>query len=220
MLKKTVFNFKLSCIYRLALLILSCGQHIDQSKALIVQHAVYPAPERSIADTNATGQIISPYQKELNNALADPAIDNYYKEICRQEKLSSWNDDKLLSITDSLFTSDPDKDLFYFIVFTKSMNGADGYYSEALGFAAYRFITQKTECFADYFNIAPKLSDLDMDNWVIYICGEIEISREGEELKAVKELEELLLESIKGARKEYQFVISKLMEKVKSTILP
>lgn len=163
------------------------------------------------------GITTSPYQIELNKALADSTIDNYYKEIYRQEKLIKADDNKMLSVTENLFTSDTDKDLFYFIVFTKSMNGSDGYYSEAIGLSAFEFVTEKTEQFADYFNIAPKLNNQDMDNWAQYVYGEIHISRENEEKKAVNELESLLLENIKGARKEFEVVIKRFIEKIKST---
>jgi len=162
-----------------------------------------------------SSKINSPFQIELNNALKMESIDEYYKSVYRQEKLISANDNKMLSITDSLFTTDKETDLFYFIVFTKSMNGSDGFYSEALGLSAFEFITKKTEWFADYFNIAPKLNDKDMDNWAGCIYGEIQISREGEELKAIKELETLTINNIKESRKEYRPVIEKLIEKIK-----
>ena len=99
------------------------------------------------------------------------------------------------------------------------MNGSDGFYSEAVGLSAFEFVTKKTEWFADYFNIAPKLNEKDMDNWAQYVYGEIQISRENEEKKAIKELESQLLDNIKGARKEYENVIKRFIEKVKSTNL-
>ena len=157
----------------------------------------------------------SPMQIELDNALKNESIDNYYKEVYQKEKLISADDNKMLSITDSLFTKNPETDLFYFIVFTKSMNGSDGFYSEALGLSAFDFVTNKTEWFADYFNIAPKLTDKDMDNWADYVYGEIQISREGEELEAIEELELVALNNIKEARKEYRPVIEKLIKKIK-----
>lgn len=162
-----------------------------------------------------TNKIVSPNQKELNKALADNTIDKYFKDIYYQEKLISANDNKMLSITDSLFTTDKETDLFYFIVFTKSMNGSDGFYSEALGLSAFEFITKKTEWFSDYFNIAPKLTEKDLDNWAYYIYGEIQISREGEELKAINEFENLTINNVKESRKEYRPVIEKLIEKIK-----
>lgn len=162
-----------------------------------------------------SSKINSPYQIELNNVLKIESIDKYYKEVYYQEKLISADDNLMLSITDSLFTTNQETDLFYFIVFTKSMNGSDGFYSEALGLSSFDFVSKKTEWFAAYFNIAPKLTDKDMDNWASCIYGEIQISRENEEEKAIIELENQLLDNIKEARKEYRPVIEKLIEKIK-----
>lgn len=164
------------------------------------------------SDTSASK---SSMQIELDNSLKNESIDNYFKEIYQKEKLISADDNKMLSITDSLFTKNPENDLFYFIVFTKSMNGSDGFYSEALGLSAFSFVTNKTEWFSDYFNTAPKLTDKDMNNWANYVYGEILISREGEELKAINELEIIVLENIIEARKDHRAVIEKFIGKIR-----
>lgn len=155
------------------------------------------------------------FQVELSLALKNQAIDNYYKEIYKKEQCISAADTIMLSITDSLFTADKETDLFYFIVFTKSMNGADGFYSEALGLSAFDFFYRKTAWFTEYFNIAEKLTEKDMDNWAYYIYSEIKISREGEESKAIKELETVVLENIKKSRKEYRTVLENFIDKIK-----
>lgn len=157
----------------------------------------------------------APLQIELDNILTNKSIDRYYKEVYIKEKLISADDNKIISITDSLFTSDPETGLFYFIVFTKSMNGSDGFYSEKVGLSAFKFITQKTEWFANYFNIVSNLTDKDMDNWARYIYSEIQIFRENEEEKAIKELQYKLFKNIKGTKKEYKLIIERLIEKIK-----
>ena len=220
--KKTTMTIKSKFILGLTILFLSCGQRTDKNETKLKEsiHVKDSIVETAKIDTTTkvqTDQTVSPNQQELNKALADPTIDKYYKEIYKQEKLITVDDNKMLSITEKLFTNDSDKDLFFFIVFTKSMNGSDGFYSEAVGLSAFEFVTKKTEWFADYFNIAPKLNEKDMDNWAQYVYGEIQISRENEEKKAIKELESQLLDNIKGARKEYENVIKRFIEKVKST---
>jgi len=195
-------------------MLLSSGQQASKNETLLTKSTLKVDTTTKVQ----TDETVSPNQQELNKALNDSTIDDYYKEIYRQEKIISADDNKMLSITENLFTKDSDKDLFFFIVFTKSMNGSDGFYSESVGLSAFEFLTKKTEWFADYFNNAPKLNDQDMDNWAKYIVGEIQISRENEEKKAVNELESLLLENIKGARKEYEVVIKQFIEKVKSTM--
>ena len=155
----------------------------------------------------------SPYRIELNKALNNPAIDNYYKEIYKQGKLIRADDGKMLSITDSLFTKNSEKDLFFFIVFTKSMNGSDGFYSEAVGFSALEFATKHTVKFADYFNVAPDLTGEDMDNWAYHIMGELQIS--DDELKTIETIERQMFENLKGTSKEYNVVVERLIEKLK-----
>jgi len=215
-------TIKSTFIFGLAFMLLSCGQQPSKNEILLTESTrdkgIIDSP-KIVTTTNVQKDgTVSPNQQELNKALADTTIDDYYKEIYRQGKLISADDNKMLSITEKLFTQDTDKDLFFFIVFTKSMNGSDGFYSEAVGLSAFKFVTKKTEWFADYFNIAPKLNDQDLDNWARYVYGEIQISRENEEKKAVKELENQLLKNIKGARKEYEVVIKQFIEKIKSTM--
>jgi hypothetical protein len=200
---------KTTLISGFTFLLLSCGQPTAKKE---IQSAIS-------TDTAKIGQpveTVSPHQQELNKALDDPAIDDYYKNIYKQGKIIAADDNKMLSITDSLFTSDRDKDLFYFVVFTKSLNGADGFYSESTGLASYNFITKKTEWFADYFNVVPQLTEHDMDNWAGNILGEILASRENQEVKAIRELEGQLFNNILRARKEYKVVIEEFMKSIKN----
>lgn len=212
---------KTTFIFGLTFLFFSCGQQAENKETRVTESklvidSISKKTKTETATKNQKEEAISPYQQELNKALADTTIDEYYKEIYRQEKLISADDNKMLSLTENLYTDNPDKDLFFFIVFTKSMNGSDGFYSEALGLSSFEFVTTKTESFAHYFNIAPKLTDQDMDNWAQYVYGEIQISRENQEEKAVKGLETQLLKNIEGDRKEYRVIIEQFIEKIKS----
>jgi hypothetical protein len=201
----------------LAVLVFSCGQPTIKNELGPVNSStatVGDSVKVSESVVEQSGDAVSPYQAELDKALNDPTIGDYYKDIYKQEKLISASDSSMLSITDSLFTANPDKDLFYFIVFTKSMNGSDGFYSESVGLSALAFVTKKTEQFADYFNIAPKLTDRDLDRWANAVVSEIRISEEGQELKAVNKLEALLLKNIDRKRKEYKVVIERFIKKI------
>ncbi|MEL1243936.1 hypothetical protein AAEO56_06645 [Flavobacterium sp. DGU11] len=136
---------------------------------------------------------VTPLEKELNNALNDPLIDDYYKETYTKGRLVIADDDKMLTITDSLFSRDTKKDFFYFMVFTKSMNGSDGFYSEALDYSSYRFVLNHTVAFSKYFAESPILNDKDMENWARYVMGEVFITHEvneydviNDEVKALK----------------------------------
>ena len=98
------------------------------------------------------------------------------------------------------------------------MNGADGFYAEAVAESAYKYVTTKTIEFADYFNIAPGLTDEDLTNWAEFVSGEIKITKEGNEENATKILENKLRENLAGSRKEYLVVIEQFIEKVNSTM--
>ncbi len=218
---KTKIIIKLTFIFGLPFLFNSCSQQTERNEDQVENSTPKKdtIEKPSKIDTNVKvlqEETISPNQQELNKALADPTIEDYYKEIYNQEKLIWTDENKMLSITEKLFTKESNKDLFFFIVFTKSMNGSDGFYSEAVGLSAYKFVTKKTEWFADYFNIAPKLNDQDMDNWAKYVYGEIQISKENGEKKAVDDLEKQLLANIKEARGEYEIVIKRFIKKIRN----
>jgi hypothetical protein len=154
---------------------------------------------------------------QIDSVLTDSAINPYFKEILKKGCLVNHPDDNvMLSITDSLFTLDAERQLFYFIVFTKSMYKSDGFYSEALGLSALRFVRENTDRFADYFNIIPLLSDKDFNNWIDVVWGEIMISEENQECKAIDDLEIQLNENIKGNRKGYKLIIDKFIDGLKN----
>ena len=151
----------------------------------------------------------------LNVALNDDKINSYYKDVYNAGKLIHQDDDNvILSITDSIFTNVNERRYFYFIVFTKSMNGSDGFYSEALGLRAKEFVENNTERFAHYFNASPLLTEKDFNNWAYYILGEIAITQEHNEPDGIIELEEKLIKNIKEQRKEYKPIIEDLITKV------
>jgi hypothetical protein len=220
---------KLGFLFLLGTILFSCGnQQANTSKVdyntsdsvKIIQFDSFYLEESEINSNewkefkNDSSTVISPFQLELDKALQKEFINDYYKEVYQKEKLVEEEGNLMLSITDSLFTTDPETDLFYFLVFTKSMNEADGFYSEALNIAALEFVIKKTEWFADYFNIAPGLTDKDMVNWASAIYSEIQISEE-DETEAILELEKQLLENIKESRKEYRAIIETLLAEIK-----
>lgn len=145
---------------------------------------------------------ISRLKSDLKESLKDSSIPQYYKNVYRQGKIITGNDQLMLSITERIFTAEPNQAYFYFLVFTKSMNGADGFYSEALGLAAMDFLRENTGAFASYFDGAPELTALDMKSWAHCVYGEMQISEEGNEEQAIYDLEKELMQNVKGSGKE------------------
>ena len=161
--------------------------------------------------------IVSAFQLELNNALLDSSISAYCKEVYKKGKYIPPGSGDLESVRDSLFTTNPKTDLFYFIVFTKLMNNTDGhgYHHEALSFAAKTFVIQKTQIFADYFIRAPKLTETDLDHWADYVYGQILLGYESEEFEAMNELLLLLQKNVKDANNVEIELIENFNEKIK-----
>lgn len=93
-------TIKSTFIFGLTFLFLSCGQQTGKNETQLTEsiHVKNTIVETAKIDTITkvqTDQTVSPNQQELNKALADPTIDNYYKEIYRQEKLISADDNKM-----------------------------------------------------------------------------------------------------------------------------
>ncbi len=192
-------------------LVVSCSQIYDDTSTESARG--YPSAERvqeMVPDTVTREDL----QQELDAAVKNPSVPNYYKKVLREGRLIKAEDSLMLSITELLFTPEQDEDLFYFLVFTKSLNGADGFYSEALGLAAMDFLRENTMTFASYFDIAPDLTATDMKNWSSCIYGELQISEEGNEEQAIFDLEKDLVQNVKGSGKEG--VIARFMASVRT----
>jgi len=152
---------------------------------------------------------------QTNTVKADSSTLSYFKEIVRQQKVIRSNDAQMLSITDSLFSGVEINQGFYFLVFTKSMNCADGFYSEAVGNAALEYLTTRTNQFIQNFRSIHDLNDLDLYNWADYTFREIQVDNEGREIDQINKLEKLLLEKIDPNRNVK--AIELLIERMKST---
>jgi hypothetical protein len=199
---------------------ISCRESVEHTEKETTAEQVNQNIEIDMQTTQTDYDFSTSLEDELQAFMNDPSIDEYYKETLRKGKLIHASDDNImLSITDSLWTKDSEKALFYFLVFTKSMYGSDGFYSEALGLSTLSFIETNTETFADYFNVAPFLNERDMDNWANYISGEIQISNENNEMEAFYQLEEKLTNNIKESKKESQTLIKNFIQKIRDTLI-
>ena len=200
----------------IATIFISCNSKVKHQErpTILVKTAPVLEQTSTIEDFNAN-RTTKQYLTELNEVLSDPTIDEYYKKIFKQEKLIWVEDEKMLTIIDSLSTKNKTRELFYFIVFTKTMNGADGFYSEPLGEKALWYIINREQHFADYFAKIPKLTRKDLNNWSSNILGEIKITRENEEQKALTELEEKLVSNLKITNFKVKEPIIKLIDLIK-----
>ena len=156
-------------------------------------------------------------EDQLKTALNDPNISSYLKKVYNQKQLVPANDSLMLTITDSLSSKSKNL-LFYFLTFTYSMNGSNGFYSEALSMESLEYVKTQTEQFCTNFKTTPLLTEKHFENWASYILGEISISNENNEEEAISKLEKQLTANLVEKRKDYQQIIKKLIAKIKQPI--
>lgn len=78
-----------------------------------------------------------------------------------------WNEGSNMALIyfDSLNNGPNIKQIFYFKIIGKSVNKADGAYSEGLGFVGKEFIVNNTQKFISFFNHSDCVDNNDMINW-------------------------------------------------------
>ena len=124
---KTKMKLKYLLIVSLAILLISCVDRSNHRKNSSTQ----------LSDSTTAIKDQQPLQNQTSSKnvqieiLSEQIINQYFEKIYTQEKLINENDYLMLTVPDSLFSNNPQKQLYYFIVFTKSMNGSDGFYSES-----------------------------------------------------------------------------------------
>ena len=88
-----------------------------------------------------------------------------------------WNDETNMALIyfDSLNLGSKTKQIFYFKVIGRSVNKADGAYSEGLGFVGTGFIMNNTQKFISFFNHTGCVDNKDLINWVKILKLELSI---------------------------------------------
>ena len=89
------------------------------------------------------------------------------------------DENDVLSLLDSVFTSNNETRPFYFLTLTRTLRKADGAYAEAVGMMGKNFVEKKTKAFVDYFEKELMLTTADFNQWARAVAGEIEILAEG-----------------------------------------
>jgi hypothetical protein len=116
------------------------------------------------------------------------------------------NEDLVLSPTDSLFSDNDSMQLYYFEVFTKWLNGTDGYVSEGAGEAALRYLKQKPGQFVSFIQKdIESNSEVGYLNWQERIKGELGISYEDEEIKYMHLFRNKILDKC-NTKEESEFI--------------
>ena len=104
------------------------------------------------------------------------------EKILVGENYNRWNDTYLLSLIDSLNSINKTKRKYYFKVFNKIMEKADGYVSEAIGMSALKYTSNHTQ---EFINWSKELKPVQFDSWAYHVGVEISLSNvsNGEEVE-------------------------------------
>jgi hypothetical protein len=103
------------------------------------------------------------------------------------------DDTETLALLDSLLTTNSETEPFYFLTITRTIEKADGAYSESLGLIGKQYLEKRTKEFVKYFIDEPLLTDKDFENWAKIVAGEIQISAEGQEKEELERLQNGLI---------------------------
>ena len=148
--------------------------------------------------------------------LSDSTVNLYFQEIYKQQSLTWSEEELMLTIVDSLNSKDAIRQCYYFEVFTFSMNGADGFFAESIGYSALEFVNLNTEQFASCFLESSLLTDNDLINWSKFVYSEIQISNENEEDKALSDLIDHIDEKSKSVDLDLKEVLLEFSQHLRS----
>ncbi|PIQ22737.1 MAG: hypothetical protein COW65_01415 [Cytophagales bacterium CG18_big_fil_WC_8_21_14_2_50_42_9] len=124
-------------------------------------------------------------EKENSAKTSDVALDSSMtmeeaaKKILSGENYNRWNDTYLLSLIDSLNSNNKESRKYYFKVFNKIMDKADGYVSEAIGTSALKYTSNHTIEFIEW---SRELTEKQLDSWAYHVGVEISLSSQSNDL--------------------------------------
>jgi hypothetical protein len=140
-------------------------------------------------------------------------------QVCKDlytGKRQPADDSDILSLMDSIFTSNKETAPFYFLTLTLTMAKADGAYSEQLGMMAKSFVETRTKEFVSYFINEPLLTTKNLYNWASFVAGEIEIASERNEKEQLGKLKEKLKANCTGCNAKEMQLLSSFAERINS----
>lgn len=159
----------------------------------------------------------------INQQLAGHSISYYLNhdqipQVCKDlflKKRSPIDDSDILSLMDSIFTSNNDTRPFYFLTITQTMEKADGAYAEPLGMMAKSFVEKRTKEFLVFFMNESLLTIKDFDEWAKSVAGEIEIISEGKEQLEIDTVQSKMLMNCSDCAETQKQLILNFIDKVK-----
>jgi hypothetical protein len=138
-------------------------------------------------------------------------------QVCKDlyaGKRQPSDDSDIISLMDSIFTSNKETAPFYFLTLTRTMANADGAYAEPLGMMAKSFVETRTKEFVGHFINEPLLTTKNLYEWARLVAGEIEIASEGKEKEQLGKLKEKLKSNCTSCSAKEVQLLSSFVEQI------
>ncbi len=128
------------------------------------------------------------------------------------------DDKKTLALMDSIFTRNIETEPFYFLVLTKTMDKADGAYSEPLGTMAKKYVETQPQKFLAYFLNEPLLTSNNFNRWARSVAGEIMITAEKHEKEEAENVKKLMSNNCQNCTHKEKQKLNEFITSVQSYI--
>ncbi|MEO5643325.1 MAG: hypothetical protein ABIQ40_19675 [Bacteroidia bacterium] len=197
----------------LSTLITGCSADQNKEHPADSLKSSVPVPGDSIINLSKeifAGQPISFY-------LAHPQIPVIAKDLYTK-KVQISDEERILALMDSVFTTNDETAPFYFLVITQTMEKADGSYSEPLGMMAKEYVETNTMQFLDYFLNEPLLTAQNSEEWSRNVGYEIMIANESDELNAFATMEKEMRKNCNECSYREKEKLNEFLVEVKAVI--
>lgn len=176
---------------------------------LAMQQAVLPSKQYGIIDLKA-----GVGNKTTDRYLADKNIPERFKKIFKGEVKSLTDDDQTLAIIDSLFSKDPGRYPFYFILFSRTRSWADGAFSEPIGVVSKKYVETNPKQFLQYFATEKTLTEVDFSTWATNVSAEISIESEENKIQGFNEFQKTMQHNCQNFSEADLLLMAKFIESV------
>ena len=149
--------------------------------------------------------------RSLRDYLSDKKIPKVFKDVFLQKKSLFEEEEKMLPLLDSLFSTDKERHPFYFALVTRATWWSDGAFAEALGMAIREYVESNTQQFLAYFSTEIVLTQFDFKQWAKCTLYEILIDSDGK-IKELENTRNLMKKNCNGCSTEKIKMIDKFIE--------
>lgn len=192
----------------LFLFLSSCNCHQQKTETTILTDAI-PNQDTAIAN-KSTGSIMGRYA-------ADTLIPEEFKKVYANPHLI-FDTGLALSIPDSLFSRDKQRQRFYFLLTDLVMDISDGAYSEHLYMTVAEYAQTHPAEMLDYLNNDEMLSEKSYKKWASGVLSEIGISCEHQEDTCITILQKRMHKNCPGCSPKDGYEIDRFADTLRAEL--